>query len=172
MGRAAAVRFMGLYVPVIAAFLLVFLRPSRKRIFPAALLGFVWTLPSLLAVQLLNLHFGWWRFNALGGLFRGMPVDLYLGWAVLWGILPILSFDQTGIVWVSAAFFGIDLILTRLLPCCRSQRSMADWRICCAGSCPGSRAVVRALDYPRYARESARGTSRFGSGRSFPLLDP
>jgi protein-S-isoprenylcysteine O-methyltransferase Ste14 len=115
MGRVAAVRFMGLYVPVIAAFLLVFLRPNRKRIFPAALLGFVWTLPSLLAVQLLNLHFGWWRFNALGGLFRGMPVDLYLGWAVLWGILPILSFDETGIAWVSAAFFGIDLIL---MPAC------------------------------------------------------
>ena len=115
MGRVAAVRFMGLYVPVIAAFLLVFLRPNRKRIFPAALLGFVWTLPSLLAVQLLNLHFGWWSFNALGGLFRGMPVDLYLGWAVLWGILPILSFDEIGIAWVSAAFFGIDLIL---MPAC------------------------------------------------------
>src|SRR6266446_6444369 len=115
MGHAAAVRFMGLYVPVIAAFLIVFLRPNRKRIFPAALLGFVWTLPSLLAVQLLNLHFGWWRFNALGGLFCAMPVDLYLGWAVLWGILPILSFDETGIAWVSAAFLGIDLIL---MPAC------------------------------------------------------
>jgi protein-S-isoprenylcysteine O-methyltransferase Ste14 len=115
MGRVAALRFMGLYVPVIAAFLVVFLRPKRKRIFPAALLGFVWTLPSLLAVQLFNLHFGWWRFNALGGLFRGMPVDLYLGWAVLWGILPILIFDETAIVWVSAIFFGIDLIL---MPAC------------------------------------------------------
>src|SRR5258708_25993076 len=111
MGRVAAVRFMGLYVPVIAAFLLVFLRPNRKRIFPAALLGFVWTLPSLLAVQLLNLHFDWWRFNALAGLFRGMPVDLYLRWAVLWWILPILTSDQTGIVWVLGGFFGIDLML-------------------------------------------------------------
>src|SRR3989442_14403438 len=73
MGRVAAVRFMGLYVPVVAAFLLAFLGPQRERIFPAALFGFVWTLPSLLAVQLLNLHFGWWQFNAQGGLLRGIP---------------------------------------------------------------------------------------------------
>ena len=115
MGQVAAVRFMGLYLPIIAAFLVAFLRGKRKRIFPAALMGLVWTLPSLLAVQLLNLHFGWWTFNAFGGLLRGMPVDLYLGWAVLWGILPILSFDETGIAWVSAAFFGIDLLL---MPAC------------------------------------------------------
>jgi protein-S-isoprenylcysteine O-methyltransferase Ste14 len=115
MGRIAAIRFMGLHVPVIAAFLFVFLRPKRQRIFPAALLGLVWTLPSLLAIQLLNLHFGWWTFNAVGGLFRGMPVDLYLGWAVLWGILPSLSFDETGIFWVSVVFLGVDLVL---MPAC------------------------------------------------------
>jgi len=111
MGRVAAIRFTGLYVPVVAAFLLAFLRPRLKRIFPAALLGFVWTLPSLLAVHMLNLHFGWWQFNGQGGLFRQMPVDLYLGWAVLWGILPILTFHEIGITWVAGVFFGIDVIL-------------------------------------------------------------
>jgi protein-S-isoprenylcysteine O-methyltransferase Ste14 len=121
MERAVAVRFMGLHIPVVVAFLLVFLRPQRERIFPAALMGFIWTLPSLLAVQLVNQHFGWWQFNALGGLFRGMPLDLYLGWAVLWGILPILAFQKIQISWVVAIFFGIDLVL---MPACSPVLSL------------------------------------------------
>jgi len=83
MGRVAAIRFLGLYVPVIAAFLCFFLRHQSRRIFPAALLGFFWALPGLLALQLLNLYCAWWHFEAQGGVFRGMPVDLYLGWAIL-----------------------------------------------------------------------------------------
>lgn len=34
---------------------------------------------------------------------------------MLWGVLPILSFNEAGIAWVSAAFFGIDLLL---MPAC------------------------------------------------------
>ena len=39
MGRVAAVRFMGLYVPVVAAFLLAFLRPQRRKDFPRRAAG-------------------------------------------------------------------------------------------------------------------------------------
>ena len=115
MGRVAAIRLVGFYAPVLAAFPPIFLRPRRKRLFPAALLGFLWVLPGLLAVQLLNLRFGWWQFHAQGALFRQMPIDLYLGWAVLWGIVPILVFRKTRIEWVVAAFFALDLIL---MPAC------------------------------------------------------
>ena|SRR2546427_5730358 len=93
---------MALYGPVMAAITLAVFRPRAGRLFPAALVGFVWTLPSLLAIQLMNLHFGWWQFHAQDGLFREMPLDLYLGWAVLWGALPILAFRRinvTGFFW-------------------------------------------------------------------------
>lgn len=115
MDRVAILRSLGLYIPILAGFLLAFLKPRPRRIFPAALLGFVWTLPTLLALQLLNRHFGWWQFNAKGGIFRGMPVDLYIGWAVLWGILPVLAFNKTRVPSVVAIFFSIDLIL---MPAC------------------------------------------------------
>jgi protein-S-isoprenylcysteine O-methyltransferase Ste14 len=110
MGRVTAIRFLGLYVPVIAAFLLFFLRPQGKRIFPASLMGMAWSLPGLLAIQLLNLEFGWWQFHAQGGLFRGMPIDLYLGWAVLWGIVPLLCFRETRTFWIAVVFFAVDLV--------------------------------------------------------------
>ncbi len=115
MNRAFAVRFLALYAPAVAAIALVYLRPLHGRLFPAALLGFLWTLPTLLAVQLLNLHFGWWEYRAQSGMFRGMPVDLYLGWAVLWGIVPVLAFRRLKIPAVVAIFFAFDLVT---MPAC------------------------------------------------------
>jgi protein-S-isoprenylcysteine O-methyltransferase Ste14 len=113
--RATAIRFMGLYLPIVAAFLLAFVRPRSPRLLAACLVGLAWTLPTLLAVQLLNLRFDWWRFHAQGGLLDKMPVDLYLGWAVLWGIIPILAFRRIKIPWVAGIFCALDLLL---MPAC------------------------------------------------------
>ncbi|MGA7914724.1 MAG: methyltransferase [Candidatus Acidiferrales bacterium] len=115
MDRATAIRFLALYLPIVAAFALALARPRTSRLLPACLLGFAWSLPALLALQLLNLHFAWWRFHAQGGLLRQMPVDLYLGWAVLWGIVPILAFRRVKIPWVVAIFAALDLLL---MPAC------------------------------------------------------
>ncbi|MGH9748105.1 MAG: methyltransferase family protein [Candidatus Acidiferrales bacterium] len=116
MDRVFAIRAAGLYLPIAVAFLLVLLRQRPPRLFGAGLVGILWTLPSLLAVQLLNLRFEWWSFHASGGFFRGIPVDLYLGWAVLWGLLPVLAFRRLKSCWVMAIFLGIDLAL---MPACR-----------------------------------------------------
>ena len=110
-----SIRCMGLYAPVAIAFALAFWRPREKRLPAALLVGLVWTLPSLLALQVLNLHAGWWRFHAQGGLVRAMPLDLYFGWAVLWGMLPVLLFRKTRTVWVLVTFLCIDLLL---MPAC------------------------------------------------------
>jgi protein-S-isoprenylcysteine O-methyltransferase Ste14 len=109
--RALIIRAAGLYLPLAAAFFVAFCKPRAPRLFAACLLGFCWTLPSLLVVQLFNLKFGWWTFHASGGLFRGMPLDLFLGWAVLWGVLPALGFRRIASVWVIALFVVMDLML-------------------------------------------------------------
>src|SRR6185437_614130 len=52
-------------------------------------LDFFWNLPALLALQVAAQRFGWWTFDASGGLILGMPVDLYLAWAWLWALASL-----------------------------------------------------------------------------------
>ncbi len=111
MDRSTAIRLLSLYLPVVVAVLIAQLRPKPPRLFPAALVGFAWSLPSLLALQLMNVRYGWWLFHAEGGMFRGMPVDLLLGWAVLWGLIPILAFPRLPWPWVVGFFVAADLLL-------------------------------------------------------------
>jgi protein-S-isoprenylcysteine O-methyltransferase Ste14 len=116
MDRTTLVRAAALYVPIAGAGFAAYLRPSQKRLFAASLVAFAWTLPSLLLLQMLNLHFEWWSFHADGGLFREMPIDLYLGWAVLWSIFPVLLFRKMAVPLVAVVFSGVDLLL---MPLCR-----------------------------------------------------
>lgn len=115
MNRTLLVRAAALYGPMLlAAALASRARMSRRQI-AALLVGCAWCLPSLLLVQMLNLRFHWWSFHASGGLLRGMPVDLYLGWAVLWGILPVLAFPRQKLWLVLLTFTCFDLIA---MPAC------------------------------------------------------
>ncbi|MGH2405285.1 MAG: methyltransferase family protein [bacterium] len=85
-------------------------RPDRAH-GGAALLASIWNLPSLLLLHLLAARFGWWRFEADGGLFLGLPVDLYLGWSLLWGAIPALAFRGVHLAVVVAAMLCVDLII-------------------------------------------------------------
>jgi protein-S-isoprenylcysteine O-methyltransferase Ste14 len=113
--RALVVRAAALYGPMMLAAGLASRRHHDRRQTGALLMGLLWCLPSLLVVQLLNLHFQWWSFHASGGRFRFMPIDLYLGWAVLWGILPTLAFPRQRLWMVLVVFLGLDLIA---MPAC------------------------------------------------------
>ena len=74
-------------VPLVLAWLFLLGRRPGERERTGALLGFAWNVSALLAVNLLAIRWGWWRFDARGGTFWEIPVDLWLGWAVLWGVV-------------------------------------------------------------------------------------
>lgn len=107
---AFAERAGALYLPLLAALLLAFLRPMHPRRFAASLLGFLWTAPMLLALQCANLRSGWWSFPSVGIGLRGMPLELYAGWIILWGILPTVAFPRLPPIRVAAILAGFDLI--------------------------------------------------------------
>ncbi|WP_255657670.1 isoprenylcysteine carboxylmethyltransferase family protein [Actinoplanes sp. L3-i22] len=53
---------------------------------------------------------GWYTFAQVDGSFRGMPVDLWLGWAALWGPLPVLLHRWLPLPITLGLLFWLDLI--------------------------------------------------------------
>ena len=112
--RALIIRAGGLYLPTLLATVLGWRRLRTPRQIAALLAGVCWCLPLLLSVQLLNLRFRWWIFHAHGGMIRGMPADMLLGWTLLWGAVPILGFPRAK-AWIAVMIFiAADLVLMPL----------------------------------------------------------
>ena len=104
--RAAAV-----YIPAMLTLLAsAWRRPSRAAATGAMLAG-VWNLGAVLALHLAARHWGWWSYDATGGLLLGMPVDLYLAWVVLWGVLPAIAFPALPLPLVATIALAFDLVL-------------------------------------------------------------
>ena len=111
MNDPGIVRAVSLLGPLAAAAgLWLWRRPDRREA-AAALLATLWTLPPLLLVHGVAARAGWWSLHAEGGLLLGFPLDLYLGWAVLWGAVPLLAFPRVHLVLVAAIFLLLDVTL-------------------------------------------------------------
>jgi protein-S-isoprenylcysteine O-methyltransferase Ste14 len=106
---AAWTRAAAIYVPLMAAAFAGLLRRGTPRLFAACLLSLLWAVSGLLIVQRLNLLEGWWGFSGDGILFRGMPLELYIGWVLLWGLVPQLLFSRLAVGWCAAAMIVVDL---------------------------------------------------------------
>jgi protein-S-isoprenylcysteine O-methyltransferase Ste14 len=111
MAAPIVIRTLSLLVPVVLTWGLLLHRRPSSRIAAAAFLAFAWVFTSSLAVNLAALRLGWWSFEALGGIFAGIPVDLWLGWALLWGAAPILAFGTTPLWLLSIGVVWADLVL-------------------------------------------------------------
>jgi protein-S-isoprenylcysteine O-methyltransferase Ste14 len=104
--RGGAVYLVG----IATAALWLWRRPPASAMTGAGL-AFAWNIPVLLALHLAATSFGWWRFDAAGGLLLGMPVDLLLAWAWLWSVLPALALPSTHLVVVAVVALGVDVVL-------------------------------------------------------------
>ncbi len=81
------------------------------------LLAAIWNLGTLALLHHAALAFGWWRFEAVGGLLAGQPVDLWIGWVLLWSAVPVLALPRAPIAVSALLFFWLDLLLMpRLAP--------------------------------------------------------
>ncbi len=130
------VRITALYLPVTAAAIAALIRRPRPRQFAACLLSVLWVLCTLLVLQHLNQsqflwrlsdsavsqairanpalqqRYGqanWWSFAPSPFSILSMPLELYLGWAVLWGLVPQLAFHRLDPPEVAVLMGALDL---------------------------------------------------------------
>lgn len=111
MDRALLIRGLALLVPLMASWLVWRAGQVPPKRALGALLATLFLLPGLLALHVLAGRAGWWSYSAVGGLFVGFPVDLYLGWALLWGALPALALSRAPLVAVLLGLLWLDLVL-------------------------------------------------------------
>ena len=114
MTRTEIIRAGALYFPLVLASLAGLLDGRRPRMFAACLLSMLWTAPALLLVQMLNAKAGWWRFTDGSLWFAGMPLELYIGWWIAWGLLPQIALRRLPLGMSAACMVALDLIVMPL----------------------------------------------------------
>ena len=114
MNRSFIIRALSLYLPLFGGLILWNWRKPARAEATGALLATAWNLPALLALNVLAARLAWWHFNARGAVFLNMPVDLWLGWSVLWGAAAALLFRYTPL-WLACWCLAVcDLLLMPL----------------------------------------------------------
>ncbi len=96
--------------PLVAAVTLLLIIKPRPREAVAAMVGFLWQLPALLALHLLAQHFGWWSFAVERNAVHGLPIDVWIGWAIWWG--PVAAFARR---WLSLPVIVVISVALDLL---------------------------------------------------------
>ncbi len=110
--------------PVLLVMVLLALGKPTPRQATAAMVGGLWQLPALLLLNAIAQRFGWWHFQRGEGSVLGLPVDLWIGWAIWWGPAAVLLSARLRILgpWGSgailiAAMVAADLVsMPRLAP--------------------------------------------------------
>ncbi|MFD4369675.1 methyltransferase family protein [Rhodococcus sp. NPDC058521] len=108
--RGCAVMF-----PVLFAAVAFFAGPSTGRLRGAAFMATLWNLIGLTIVNAIAVEVGWWSFGTTGLEWAGVPIDVVLGWSLLWGAVPVLLGQWVNPMWVAAVLVVADLAAMRAL---------------------------------------------------------
>ncbi|OHV04153.1 methyltransferase family protein [Mycobacterium talmoniae] len=88
----------------------LWLSAPTARLRGAAFLAALWNVVGLLAVNAAAVQLGWWAFGTVGSMWAGVPVDVIVGWAVLWGAVPVLMMPWVTPVVPVAVLLAADVL--------------------------------------------------------------
>ena len=117
MDRVVVVRASVLYIPLCLTGIAWLVSSPGPRDRAAAFLATGWNVSALLGLHVAALRFGWWTYGVSDATLAGFPVDLYVGWAVSWGALPVLLGRRIPLAVVVLVALGLDVgVMPRLEP--------------------------------------------------------
>ncbi len=107
---AALIRAVVLWFPIlIGCIFWVFTWPDQRER-AGIFLALLWTVISLAVVNAFAQAVEVWQFQGSVGTLLGIPVEFLLGWAALWGVIPLLTTLNTPI-WILAIAYGwLDIV--------------------------------------------------------------
>lgn len=104
------VRSLVLLAPLAALTAAMWRGPQTQRARGAVLLAGIAAFVGLGALHEIARRVGWWHYLDVAGAWRGFPVDLWIGWAIVWGALPVAMARHVPIVVAVLAATWIDVV--------------------------------------------------------------
>ncbi len=86
--------------PLVAALLLGWWRRHDKRMLIGALFAFLYGLGLIFVTHMLAMRLGWWRYGDDVLMLQGLPADIWVGDALLFGPVLFLAFPHTAPMWL------------------------------------------------------------------------
>lgn len=115
MDRLTLALAVSLYAPIVLTIALWSWRPPPARARTGILFACTWCWAALMGVNALAMRAEWWTFAPTGlGLF-GVPIEMQIGWALLWGAIPALAAPRARMSVVVAVLVALDLLTMPLL---------------------------------------------------------
>lgn len=126
MSREGAIQLACLYGPLVTAGLLAWWIRPTKWLSIGLLFSLAWVAALLPWLDALARAVGLWEYHSQTQNLAGMPLALYFGWIIAWGILaPLLAHALGWRIWITAAVFVIlDL---RVMPELKPVLELHPW---------------------------------------------
>ena len=86
--------------PLLAVLLLGWRRRHDKRMLIGALFAFLYGLGLIFVTHMVAMRLGWWRYGDDVLMLQGLPADLWVGGALLFGPVLFLAFPDIAPVWL------------------------------------------------------------------------
>jgi len=102
-----------LYLPILLTVFCWYCYRPKVPLRGALVLSFLWSIVSVFLINQLAFQFAWWSFSSSAIAYHDLPLSIWFGWSIAWGLaLPLLP-ARIGPLLLSALI--LDLLLMPLL---------------------------------------------------------